>query len=68
MVPLTANDGIDYPLAKGLYVLGDGVIRVTTQTGNVRNIPVKDGSLLPLQTTRLHASGTAGVTSVFAVY
>jgi len=67
-IPITASDTVDIPPTRGIYIVGDGVIRVLTCLGTERTIPVGDKSLLPLQIQRVYATGTAGVTSLFAVY
>ncbi len=59
IVPVTPNDTIDLQdTAIALYVESGGVVSIVTQKGGNRSVIVSDNSILPVGTTRVHATGT----------
>jgi hypothetical protein len=60
IVPVTPNDGADLPdVAVALYVETAGTLRVTTVSGNTRDLSVADFAIVPVGITRVHATGTS---------
>lgn len=58
-LPVVPDDATDLPrVAVGLYVETGGTLRLTTVAGETRTIAMADFSILPLGTTRVHATGT----------
>lgn len=62
MFPVTPDDANDLPTwCRSLLVEVQGTIRVTTFTGNVRNLPsglFLAGDTVPVAVRRVHATGT----------
>lgn len=59
IVPVVASDNSDLAdVAIGLYVEFGGAIVLTTVRGETRTVQVSDFSILPVGTTRVHATGT----------
>ncbi|RBW61247.1 hypothetical protein [Ruegeria sp. A3M17] len=59
IVPVVASDNSDLAdVAIGLYVETGGRVVLTTVQGETRTVQVSDFSILPVGTTRVHATGT----------
>ena len=62
LLPVTPNDSADLPApARALRCRSDGAagtVRITTVAGQVRNTHIDLGQLIPVQFTRVHATGT----------
>lgn len=59
IVPVTPSDTVDLDIsARSLRFAGGGTLRITTASGAVRNTTVIDAEILPVQVTRVHATGT----------
>jgi hypothetical protein len=68
IVPVTPNDDEDLPegITRALLIGTDGDLKVQTRAGNTR-IFYSPIALLPLQVTRVYATGTTA-TDISAVY
>jgi hypothetical protein len=59
IVPIVPNDAADLPTAvRALRAESSGTIRITTRSGNIRDIKFKAGELRPILTVRVWATGT----------
>lgn len=59
IVPVVTSDSSDLAeVAIGLYVEAGGAVVLTTVQGETRTVQVPDFSILPVGTTRVHATGT----------
>jgi hypothetical protein len=68
IVPVTLADGTDFTglgagnYARGFFATADGVVRVTTAAGNVRDIPVVAQKDYLVKVKRFHSTGTTATT------
>lgn len=59
MLPVTPDDTLDLPhMAAALYAEVGGDVTIVTRTGAQRTVAVADMAILPVQVTRVLASGT----------
>ena len=65
---ITTSDSGTIPTTRGVYVGGTGDVKVDmADRGTVTFVGVAAGTLLPLQVTRVYATGTTA-TNLVAVY
>ena len=66
-VAVTPSDSVVIPMTRALYVGVGGNIRVTDINDNVTYANVPSGSILPVQVSKVFATGTTA-SSIVALY